>query len=250
MADYVDDTLRRSHPVSWSAVFAGALLALTAQFLLNLLGLGIGMAAMPPPASVEGGDAAAAAGTALGWWAVSGIIAALLGGMAAGAISKRAGLLNPLMHGLLAWAVGTLAVVAALAFGGGAASATAGPLGAQMADYQMLREEAGRSPAASPQTNTTGPAAVTDSDMQQRAEAAADAIATGALVSLAALAIGALASIFGARWASGRSRASAVPTREVDVGRRTDLNAPLGSDGPGAPPRTTDDGRRPYQDRH
>jgi hypothetical protein len=253
----VEEAFVRPRPVSWSAIIAGAAIALVAHFLLNLLGLGIGMSAMPAPAYVDDADAAAAGATALTWWSVSGIIAALLGGTVAGVLSRRAGFGNAIMHGLLAWTMGTLAIVAAIATGGAAAGATAGPLGAQIADYQSMRAEAGQ-PAVAGTRSAAAPGAAApategaaiDPGLAQRAEAAADASATAALISLVALIVGALASILGARWANGKTTAIGATTRVFDMDPPRTAESEVGRDGLRTPPQTTGDGHRPYTDRH
>ncbi len=96
--------------ISWGAVFAGIVLSLIAQLLLNMLGVGIGMATLDPAA----GDNPAASTfsiTAAVWWTVSGIIAALLGGFAAGRLSGRPKESTTGWHGLIAWAGTTLVIV-------------------------------------------------------------------------------------------------------------------------------------------
>jgi hypothetical protein len=95
--------------ISWGAVFAGVLLALATQLLLNLLGMGVGASTLNP----VGGDSPSAASLSIGaaiWFAVSSILAALAGGYAAG---RLAGVPNESIagwHGLTTWALATLVV--------------------------------------------------------------------------------------------------------------------------------------------
>jgi hypothetical protein len=95
--------------ISWGAVFAGVVIALATQLLLNLLGMGIGAAALNPVA----GDSPSATSFSIGtgiWFALSSILAALAGGYAAG---KLAGVPNESTgswHGLTTWALATLVV--------------------------------------------------------------------------------------------------------------------------------------------
>jgi hypothetical protein len=95
--------------ISWSAVFAGVVVALATQLLLNLLGMSIGAATVSPGT----GDNPSATSFSIGagiWFAVCGILAALAGGYAAG---KLAGVPNESTgswHGLTTWALATLVV--------------------------------------------------------------------------------------------------------------------------------------------
>jgi len=221
---YDSDALARPRPLSWTAVMAGAIAALVIHFLLNLLGLGMGATALTPTT-----DETTSSATGFAWWSIAGIIAALSGGLIAGRLAKQGGHLNAMSHGLAAWSVSTLVVVAAVAgvLGAGASSAAniAGPFGAQIAQYQDLRLEARASDAT----------ADTRADIARRAEAAADAIGAAALLSFGALLIGAIAAGAGARW--GASRAVAPQVRA-----RRDMGEP-------SPPRYREDGedeRRPH----
>src|SRR3954463_8964325 len=63
---------------TWSAVLAGVFASLIVQILLTMLGFGIGLLAIDVPTAQS---APASAGwAAFVWWAVSGIIAAFVGG--------------------------------------------------------------------------------------------------------------------------------------------------------------------------
>jgi hypothetical protein len=101
-------TMRLSR-ISWGAVFAGVVVALATQLLLNLLGMGFGAAALNPGS----GDSPSAMSFSIGagiWFALSSILAALAGGYTAG---KLAGVQNEATgswHGLTTWALATLVV--------------------------------------------------------------------------------------------------------------------------------------------
>ncbi len=203
---YDNEIPQAAHPMSWSAIMAGAITALIVHFMLNLLGVGIGATNLSAAT-----DEAAAGTTAFGWWSISGIIAALAGGYIAGRIAKQSGHINAMSHGLAAWAISALAVVLALASGASGAMNAAGPMGAQLAQYQDVQAQI-RGAADSPQDTAA---------LQIRGEQAADAIGTGALVSFVALLIGALASGMGASWASGRARVGQTMMSQPrsDIGR-------------------------------
>jgi hypothetical protein len=66
---------------TWSAVLAGVFASLVVQILLTMLGFGVGLLAIDVPTAQS---APAGAGwAAFVWWAVSGIIAAFVGGAVA-----------------------------------------------------------------------------------------------------------------------------------------------------------------------
>ena len=98
--------------ISWGAVIAGIVTALVVQLLLNMLGVGLGFASFDPMASAaENPDAQTASLVAAAWWAVSGIIAAFIGGLAAGRLSGKPKGSTTAWHGLIAWAATTLLIV-------------------------------------------------------------------------------------------------------------------------------------------
>lgn len=115
--------------LSWGAVFAGILVALVVHLLLNLLGVGIGLG-MLEPWSPETPPAEAVPLVAGIWWVVSGILAALAGGIVAGRLSGRPKPSTAGWHGVTAWAGTTLLIVVLIgsAIGGiiGSAVSTAG----------------------------------------------------------------------------------------------------------------------------
>ncbi len=96
--------------VSWGAIFAGVAIALAAQFLLNLLGVGIGAAVLDPSASNNPDASAFSIGGGI-WFVVAGIIAAFLGGYVASRLSGRPSPSTGGYHGLTTWAVTTLVIL-------------------------------------------------------------------------------------------------------------------------------------------
>ena len=95
--------------VSWGAVFAGVVIALVVQLVLNLLGIGLGAASFDPATSDNPSATTFSIGAGI-WWAVSGILAALAGGYAAGRLAGEPKELSGAWHGLTAWALTTLLV--------------------------------------------------------------------------------------------------------------------------------------------
>lgn len=119
--------------VSWGAVLAGVVAALVAQLLLNMLGVGVGASTFDPGTG-DNPTAAAFSTVAAIWWAVSGIIAAFIGGYVASRLSGRPKVSTGGWHGLISWAMTTLVVVFLLSSAvgtliGGAFSAVSGTLG-------------------------------------------------------------------------------------------------------------------------
>lgn len=97
--------------VSWGAVMAGVVVALVTQLILNMLGLGIGIATVDPAAGSSGTPSASTLSIGAGlWWTVSGILAALFGGYAAGRLSGKPKESAAGWHGLTSWAFSTLII--------------------------------------------------------------------------------------------------------------------------------------------
>src|SRR5687767_2436528 len=95
--------------IAWGAVLAGVVVALVTQLLLNMLGLGIGVATLDPGT----GDNPTASSLSIGagiWWTLSGILASLIGGYAAGRLSGKPKETTAAWHGLTAWAFTTLVI--------------------------------------------------------------------------------------------------------------------------------------------
>lgn len=100
--------------ISWGAVFAGVVVALVTQLVLNMLGLGVGASTLNPVA----GDSPSATSFSIGagiWFAVSGILAALAGGYAAGRLAGIPNESTAGWHGLTTWALATLVIFYLLA---------------------------------------------------------------------------------------------------------------------------------------
>jgi hypothetical protein len=95
--------------VSWGAVFAGVVVALVVQLILNLFGVGIGAATLNPATS-DNPSAASFSMVAAIWWTVSGIIASFAGGYAAGRLAGRPKESTAGWHGVTAWALTTLVI--------------------------------------------------------------------------------------------------------------------------------------------
>jgi len=92
--------------VSLGAVFAGVVVALVTQLILNMLGIGIGAATLSPVT----GESPTASSFSIGagiWWMVAGILAALAGGYTAGRLAGQPKESTAAWHGLTSWALTT-----------------------------------------------------------------------------------------------------------------------------------------------
>lgn len=95
--------------ISWAAIFAGAITALAVAFLLNILGLGIGLSTIDPLSEANPLDGLGT-GTAI-WWGVSNFAALFIGGMVAARMSGLPSNVDGALHGFLAWALYSLVTV-------------------------------------------------------------------------------------------------------------------------------------------
>ena len=144
--------------VSWGGVLAGVVAGLVTQLILNMIGIGIGASTLNPMT----GDNPSAGNFSIGagfWWALSGIIAAFVGGYVASRLSGRPKASTGAWHGLTSWALTTLVVLYLLstAVGGliggvghavGSAAQTAVPVLSQGTDPVGAMQQALSAPAA------------------------------------------------------------------------------------------------------
>ena len=142
--------------ITWSAVFAGVAVALIAQLLLNMLGLGLGMATLDPGTADNPSASAFSIGAAV-WWTVSGIVAAFLGGWIAGRTAGKPKESTGGWHGLVSWAVTSLIVIYLLT------SAASSVIGGAMGALSGAMKSAGS--AASTAAYAAGPAAASPGAM-------------------------------------------------------------------------------------
>ncbi len=121
--------------VAWGAVFAGVVVALVIQLILNMIGIGVGAASIDPRMGADQNPSVEGFSMAAGiWWTVAGILAALAGGFVAGRLSGKPKDSTAGWHGVISWAATTLVVFYLLtsAFGGvvgGAYRTLAGAVG-------------------------------------------------------------------------------------------------------------------------
>lgn len=116
--------------VSWGAIFSGAIISLSVMFCLMTLGVGIGLVSAPAADTAEGMAKGLGAGAAV-WVLLSGGVSYYAGGWVAGRLCGIGRVSDSVVHGVVSWGVGTLAVAfiftsAALGALGAAAQAVGG----------------------------------------------------------------------------------------------------------------------------
>lgn len=100
---------------SWGAIFAGATVALVLQLMLNLLGIAAGLGAVD---LTSGGASLQDLGVGAAiWLAIATIIAFFTGGWVAGRLAGLPRMLDGLLHGVVAWAVGSFVIFYLVASG-------------------------------------------------------------------------------------------------------------------------------------
>src|SRR4051794_24655913 len=88
--------------ISWGAVIGGALMVVAVQLLLSMLGIGIGMTTIDPAQGAAGTpDAGTLSMSAVIWWAVSYLVALIIGGYVAGRLGGGGGKNGGVFPGLL-----------------------------------------------------------------------------------------------------------------------------------------------------
>lgn len=179
--------------LSWGAVFAGVIVALAAHLILNLLGIGIGLAGATGGAGMEW------VSTGFGlWWTIAGIIAAAIGGWIAGRTLGSADRSDGMIHGLLSWAGATLVIAFLLT------TAAGGILGAGMQQQAMgplgqITGQAGGAPGEQQQPGQQQQQPGQQQQAQQAVERAAGAISGAAIISFIGLILGAAAAAYAGR---------------------------------------------------
>jgi hypothetical protein len=167
---------------SWSAVFVGAIVSLIFQVLLVMAGFGFGLLSIDVPAAESSPTAVSWA--VFCWWAVSGVISAFAGGWAAANFSASFTPEGRAAHGLMAWALATLLVIAAagLSASNSVAGDLAGPTVSAIGQYRTFENR-----------GTTRPS-------QAQLEQARRNLALVMIGSFVALLVGAGAAVGGSQW--------------------------------------------------
>ena len=96
--------------ISWAAIIAGVILAVSIQLLLTLLGTGIGLGTV----DISGGSTPDASSLGIGagvWWVVSSFVALFIGGYSAAWLAGIEIRFDGLLHGLVTWGISTLLIM-------------------------------------------------------------------------------------------------------------------------------------------
>lgn len=111
--------------ISWGAIFAGAVVAISVQLVLSMLGLAIGLATVDPTVEARPAEGL---GTGAGiWWVVTGLISLFIGGWVAGRLAAFPRWIDAMLHGLVVW--GLTAVATVFLLGSGVTGLLGGALG-------------------------------------------------------------------------------------------------------------------------
>ncbi len=132
--------------ISWGAIVAGSLLAMALQFMLGLLGLGIGLSSIEAAAAGDAGALLSAGGL---WTIAVVLIGLFVGAYTAGRLSGSVSRTDAVLHGVITWATSTLVVVFLLT--SGASAVVGGAFGAIGSSIQGLTQAA---TTAAPQSDT------------------------------------------------------------------------------------------------
>lgn len=100
------------HRVSWGAILVGAVIALSLQMLLNLLGIGIGASSINVSnGSTPGEGLAIGAGI---WFAIAALISLCAGGWVSGRLAGIPNRNDGMLHGFATWSVSSILTVVLL----------------------------------------------------------------------------------------------------------------------------------------
>jgi hypothetical protein len=103
--------------ISWGAVFAGVIIVLIVQFLLSLLGVGIGASTIDPTQRGETPEASTFGIGAGLWWVICSLISVFAGAWVAGRLAGMPDRTDGMLHGLVAWGLAMLLLIYLLTTG-------------------------------------------------------------------------------------------------------------------------------------
>lgn len=135
---------------SWSAIFAGTMIALAIMVILSTLGLAIGATTLDPGPGPEGSPSITSLGIGAGiWWLLTGLISLLAGGWATGRLAGSRHRTEGFLHGIVTWSL-VMLVVAYASFTaiGAVISGAVGVIGSVASGASTVISKAGHSIAA------------------------------------------------------------------------------------------------------
>lgn len=134
--------------LSWGAIIAGTVMALSLSVLFNLLGMALGFSVFSPDTNTISNIGMGS----LIWLAFTGIVSIFFGGWVAGKSTQFGLKLHGALHGLLTWGVATLFIVL-LTTTAASAIITAGAVSVMNKDVRMTLQQNN----ANPNVATTKP---------------------------------------------------------------------------------------------
>jgi hypothetical protein len=182
--------------VSWSAILAGAVVAVAVGAMLNLLGVALGAAALNP-FDLSRGDAEGFTAGAGVWVAIANALALFVGGFVASRAAKHSDHHKGMLNGLAVWA---LAFMLAILI---ATSTTAGGLTSVLNGAAERAPVAAVADAVTPSADVgTDATAIVPAEAREEVDNAADTTGTVALWAFLTMLLGAVAAVFGGRYGS------------------------------------------------
>lgn len=190
--------------ISWPAVIAGALVAVTVGAMLNLLGVALGAAALNPFDLSRGEAEGFTAGAGV-WVAIANAIALFVGGFIASRAAKYTDHHRGTLQGLSVWAVAFLIaiIIAGSTAAGGVTSVLNGAAEGAV-DNAPVYYDPNVGVVGDPLVSGSDAAPAVPAPAQPAAEEAADATGTIALWAFVTMLLGGAAAVFGARYGGRR----------------------------------------------
>lgn len=211
--------------ISWGAVLAGVVMGFAVHIVLNLLGVGVGLASMDSLTGPGVSNTEISLGAII-WWVAAGVVAAYIGGFTAGRLAGEPKVSTSAWHGLISWAASVLVVTVLMMSAAGAASniglggpmrivmdqstVTISPATSAVSGYAIDETS---TPGTTAQT-FTGSTGETGAGGSTRMTVSADMLATASLAGAIALILSAIAAWFGGRL--GTVRALDLTERRAD----------------------------------
>ncbi len=140
--------------VSWQAIIAGVIVAVSVQILLSLLGAGVGLGMVHTTASASPDAGSFGIGAGL-WWLISNLLALAAGGYVSAWMAGISLRFDGMLHGFVTWGITMLLTVYLLSSAvggliGGAASVTGSTLSAAGDSVKSVAPQVAQAAGLSP----------------------------------------------------------------------------------------------------